>query len=104
MSYTIKQLAHIAKISVRTLHHYDNIGLLKPMRKKGNQYRFYEESDLLKLQQVLFFRELEFSLPEIKKILSSPAFDMHASLRDQRKLIELKKKRISGILPKAAHF
>ena len=60
MAYTVQQLANLAGISARTLHHYDDIGLLKPARIKSNGYRQYEESELLRLQQIMFFRELEF--------------------------------------------
>lgn len=98
MSYTVNQLAKIAGISVRTLHHYDAIGLLRPARAEANGYRRYGETELLKLQQVLFFRELEFPLDEIRRILSSPDFDLRAALADQRKLIGLKKKRLDGLI------
>ncbi len=98
MSYTVQKLATIAGISVRTLHYYDQVGLLKPSRVKNNGYRYYEESELMKLQQILFFRELDFPLDEIKRILSSPSFDMREALRDQRKLIELKKNRLSKLV------
>lgn len=98
MSYTVQKLATIAGISVRALHHYDHVGLLKPSRVESNGYRYYEANELLKLQQILFFRELDFSLADIKRILSSPSFDMRAALRDQRKLIELKKNRLSRLV------
>lgn len=98
MTYTVHKLATIAGISVRTLHYYDQVGLLKPSRIKNNGYRYYEESDLLKLQQILFFKELDFPLGEIREILSSPAFDMREALREQRKLIELKKNRLSKLV------
>jgi DNA-binding transcriptional MerR regulator len=98
MSYTVKQLAKIAGISVRTLHYYDEIGLLEPSFVKENGYRQYEEAELLKLQQILFFRELEFPLEEIVKIMSSSNFDAVKALRDQRKLLEMKKERINGLL------
>lgn len=75
-SYTIKQLADLAGISVRTLHYYDQIGLVKPERIAGNGYRFYRKQQLLLLQQVLFFRELDFSLDQIKNILESPELDL----------------------------
>jgi DNA-binding transcriptional MerR regulator len=98
MPYNVNQLAKLAGISVRTLHHYDQIGLLTPRRIQSNGYRQYEEDELLKLQQILFFRELDFPLLEIKRILTSPSFDMREALEDQRKLIELKKKRLSGLM------
>lgn len=98
MPYTVQQLANMSGVTVRTLHHYDEIGLLKPSRRKNNGYRFYEEKDLLKLQQILFFRELDFPLPEIQKIISNPKFDATKALEDHKKLIELKKKKLSGLL------
>lgn len=98
MPYTVKQLANLAGVSVRTLHYYDEAGLLKPARVEGNGYRQYGDTELLSLQQILFFRELDFPLEEIRRIMASPYFDMAAALRDQRKLIELKKKRLSGLI------
>lgn len=94
MTYTIKQLADLAQISVRTLHHYDKIGLLNPSRIKANGYRLYEENELLKLQQIMFFKELDFPLIEIKKILSNPNFDQRKALSEHKKMIELKKERL----------
>jgi DNA-binding transcriptional MerR regulator len=98
MTYTVKQLADLAGISVRTLHFYDQAGILKPARTEANGYRYYEEKELLKLQQILFFRELDFPVREIKRIISSPYFDMNSALRDQRKLIELKKNRLNRLM------
>lgn len=95
MIYSVKQLADLAKISIRTLHHYDKVGLLKPSRVKSNGYRFYEEKELLKLQQIMFFKELDFPLMEIKKILSNPNFDQRRALNEHRKMIELKRKRLT---------
>lgn len=98
MSYTVKQLALLASISIRTLHFYDEIGLLKPALVKGNGYRVYEENELLKLQQILFFRELEFSLEEIQMIVDDPKFNMLDALQDHRKSIAIKKRRLDGLL------
>ena len=98
MLYTVQQLAALANVSVRTLHHYDTVGLLRPARQAGNGYRQYGEEELLKLQQILFFRELEFPLDEIKRILHDPKFDMRIALSSQRELIELKRKRLSKLL------
>jgi MerR family transcriptional regulator, thiopeptide resistance regulator len=97
MSYTIKQLSKLAGISVRTLHYYDEVGLLRPARRQKNDYRQYEEPELLKLQQILFFRELDFPILEIKRIMSLPDFDMVKALRQQKKFIELKQKRLIGL-------
>lgn len=98
MTYTVNQLAKISGVSVRTLHYYDEIGLLSPTREEKNGYRHYGEEELLKLQQILFFRELAFPLEEIKGIMSNPHFNMEAALLDQRKMIELKKKRLNQLL------
>lgn len=72
--------------------------MLRPARRPGNGYRVYGEAELLKLQQILFFRELEFPLNEIKRILHDPNFNMRVALANQRELIELKKKRLSKLL------
>lgn len=98
MKYKVNELAKHAKISVRTLHYYDEVGLLIPKRTDKNDYRYYENAELLKLQQILFFRELDFPLEEIKKILSSPTFDMKQALKDQKELIEIKKNRLSKLI------
>lgn len=98
MSYTVQQLASIAGVSVRTLHYYDEIGLLKPTHVKSNGYRQYEEAELLQLQQIMFFRELELPLEDIKKILRNPDFDLKKALKDHRNLIEIKRKRMDELL------
>ncbi len=98
MSYSVKQLADLANISVRTLHYYDEIDLLKPSFIEKNGYRKYERKELLKLQQILFFRELDFSVEEIKRIMSNPRYSTTSALLDQRSMLELKRKRISGLI------
>lgn len=98
MSYTVQQLADLASISVRTLHHYDEIGLLTPARSAKNDYREYGEPELLRLQQILFFRELEFPLEDIKVILDKPEFDVAIALKDHRELLTLKQKRLGDLL------
>ncbi len=85
-------------LSVRTLHHYDAIDLLKPSYIKSNGYRIYEEKELLKLQQILFFRELEFPLNKIKTILLSKTFNQGSALLDQKKLLILKKRKLQKLL------
>ncbi len=95
--YTVKQLAEMAKVSVRTLHYYDEIGLLKPFKVQANGYRSYGEEQLVKLQQILFFRELEFSLDQMKRMFESPRFDPVEALKDQQKLLDLKIKRLKGL-------
>ncbi len=98
MIYTVQKLATIAGVSVRTLHYYDQVGLLKPCSVKANGYRLYGEDELLRLQQILFFKELDFPLLAIKRILSSPHFDMRQALRDQRRMIQLKKNRLDRLI------
>lgn len=98
MRYTVNQLATLAAISVRTLHYYDEIGLLKPSFIAKNGYRYYEEKELVLLQQILFFRELEFPLEEIKRMLTRPDFSVVEALRDQKKLMQLKRNRIDGLI------
>ncbi len=97
MSYSAHQLAKIAGVSVRTLHHYDEIHLLSPKRQQ-NGYRTYGEAELLRLQQILFFRELEFPLEEISTILSKPDFDMAIALKEHRTQIERKRLRLAGLI------
>jgi len=98
MAYTVKQLAKLTGVSVRTLHYYDEIGLLKPSYVKANGYRCYKESELIKLQQILFFRELEFSLEQIIAIFDAPVFDAVEALADQRRLLEMKRARLDRLL------
>lgn len=81
---TVRQVAKAARISVRTLHHYDAIGLLKPAHVGANGYRYYGRTELLRLQQILFYRELGLALGEIGSILDDPAFDPLAALRSHR--------------------
>jgi DNA-binding transcriptional MerR regulator len=87
MAYTVKKLAGMSGVSVRTLHFYDEVGLLKPAYHGANGYRFYGEAELLTLQQILFYRELGFELRQIKKILSRRDFDKIAALESHRKVL-----------------
>lgn len=98
MTHTVKAVAELAGVSVRTLHHYDAIGLLKPAAHSGAGYRLYSERDLEKLQQVLFFRELGFDLKEIKRILSDPQFDRQAALVEHRKLLLERQDRLRRLI------
>lgn len=88
MAYTVKKLAKLSGVSARTLHFYDEIGLLKPAYLGDNNYRYYEEEQLLMLQQILFYRELRFSLNEIQRIISSDNFDKIESLQSHKKILE----------------
>ena len=88
MAYTVKQVAAMSGVSVRALHFYDETGLLKPAYCGANGYRFYEEPQLLKLQQILFYRELGFELKKIKRILGRRDFEKIAALESHRKVLE----------------
>jgi DNA-binding transcriptional MerR regulator/quercetin dioxygenase-like cupin family protein len=87
MAYTVKQVAALSGISVRTLHFYDETGLLKPAYVGANGYRFYEEAQLLTLQQILFYRELGFELKHIKGILGRADFEKVAALESHREVL-----------------
>ncbi len=97
MPYLIGELARMAGLSVRTLRYYDRIGLLEPSSVLPNGYRSYGEAELLRLQQVLFFRELGFTLDQIKEILDSEDFDIVEALEDQKRLIQMKKARLEEL-------
>jgi DNA-binding transcriptional MerR regulator len=84
---TVSQVARLAKVSVRTLHHYDALGLLKPSGRSSAGYRLYTAADLERLQQVLFFRELDFPLERIVHLVGNPSFDVKEALTLQRKLL-----------------
>jgi DNA-binding transcriptional MerR regulator len=82
--YTVAEVARLSGVSIRTLHHYDAVGLLKPAQVGANGYRLYGREELLRLQQVLFHRELRFPLEAIKAVLTAPDFDRLAALKRQR--------------------
>lgn len=88
---TVKEMSQISVISVRTLHYYDQIGLLPPSFIGENGYRFYDMDAFERLQEILLFRELEFPLKRIKEILSDPSYDKEEALCEQIKWLELKK-------------
>ena len=95
----IKEFAQQIGVSVRTLHYYDEIGLLKPSEVDAqNGYRFYDEKSLERMQEILFFRELDFSLKTIAEILSSPEYDKQQALSRQRKLLLSKKERLEQLI------
>lgn len=98
MAHTIKAVAGMAGVTVRTLHHYDEIGLLRPAAVSAAGYRLYSDADLERLQHILFFRELGFSLDDIRAITSSPNFDPREALRSHRKLLVEKQKRIKRLV------
>jgi DNA-binding transcriptional MerR regulator len=97
-SYTVHQLAKLAGVSVRTLHHYDQLGLLRPSRRSASGYRQYGEADLLRLQQILFYRELDVPLAEIQQIMDQPGFDPLAALRSHRRMLQERARRIERLL------
>ena len=98
MDYTVRQLARLAGVSVRTLHYYDRIGLLKPRQRNINGYRLYSEEAILPLQQILFFRELGFTLEEIKDIMGRPDFDAVSALESHRALLLKRAERLSDLI------
>ena len=98
MAYTVKKLAALSGVSVRTLHFYDEIGLLSPAYVGDQGYRYYEEEQLLMLQQILFFRELGFELKEIQRILSQSDFDRVKALETHRQVLQQKKKRMQELI------
>lgn len=98
MEYKINEMAKLAGVSVRTLHHYDKIGLLKPKTVSDSGYRFYSEKEIEQLQQILFFKELEFSLSEIKEIMNSPDYDRKSVLKTHKKLLQEKRNRLNEVI------
>lgn len=99
MKLKIREFARLTGVSVRTLHFYDEIGLLKPSSvDEQNGYRFYDEQTLMRMQEILFYRELNFSLKEIRMILSSPDYDKQNALKEQKHLLTLKKERLERII------
>ncbi len=84
MVYTVKKLADLAGVSIRTLHYYDEIGLLSPTSVGSNGYRYYEEPAMLKLQQILFYKEVGLSLDEIKSAVNQPGYDLVGALERHR--------------------
>jgi len=98
---TVQQVSKLTGISVRTLHHYDNIGLLKPTKTTEAGYRLYDDEALRKLQTILLFRELEFPLKQIRDLLENPAFDARQALKDQIRLLELRAEQLDRLISHA---
>ncbi|HEX9804225.1 MAG TPA: MerR family transcriptional regulator [Candidatus Dojkabacteria bacterium] len=96
--YTVKQLADLAGVTERTLRHYDEIDILNPQRNEENNYRNYSHDDLLKLQQILFFREIGFDLEKIKEILGDKNFDLAAALENHKKFLQSEQKRMKQLV------
>ena len=99
MKLQIKEFAELTGVSVRTLHYYDEINLLKPSYvDEQNGYRFYDENSLERMQEILFYRELDFSLKSISEILASPNYDKQQALAEQKRLLTLKKDRLERLI------
>ena len=95
---TVKQVARLSGVSVRTLHHYDEIGLLKPAAVGQNGYRYYGREQLLRLQQILFYRELGFPLEQISVVLADPGFNRVAALKAHRKHLAAEGRRLRRLI------
>jgi DNA-binding transcriptional MerR regulator len=98
MALQVKEVSELAGVSVRTLHHYDAIGLLTPSSTTEAGYRNYNESDLERLQQIMFFKEIGFSLQEVKEVLESPGFDRTKALHAHRELLLEKRDRVDRMI------
>jgi MerR family transcriptional regulator, thiopeptide resistance regulator len=102
-SHSVGKVAELAGVSVRTLHHYDEIGLLSPGSRTAVGYRRYSEDDLERLQQILFYRELGFALEEIATILDDPRTDAAAHLRRQHRLLTRRIERLQAMVAAVEH-
>ena len=98
MAFTVGELAKLTDITVRTLHHYDEIGLVQPSDRSRAGYRLYDDSDVLRLQQVLLYRELGLPLDEIAAVLDDPRHDTRASLQQHREALMGTRARIDAML------
>lgn len=98
---TVKEVSKLTGVSIRTLHHYDAIGLLRPAGVTEAGYRLYDDAALRRLQTILLFRELRFPLKEIQKILDHPGFDRHEALSEQIRLLELQRERLDAVIAHA---
>ena len=99
MKMRIKEFAAFTGVSVRTLHYYEEIGLRAPACvDRSTGYRYYDGNSLLRMQEILFYRELDFSLKSIGEILSSPDYDRKKALKEQKHLLMLKKERLEGLI------
>ncbi len=96
--FTVKQLARMAGVSARTLHYYDQIGLLKPSRDPRNGYRIYTRPALLRLQQILFLRVLDLSLEQIRSVLDQPDYELLSALHEHERALRARQKRLGHLL------
>lgn len=99
--YTVRQMSSLSGVSVRTLHYYDGIGLLIPSSRSDAGYRLYGDADLARLHQIMLFRELEFSLADIRLILDAPDFDQCQALAQQIELLKMRRERIDLLIKMA---
>ncbi|MGM9509890.1 MerR family transcriptional regulator [Larkinella sp. GY13] len=97
-TYSVKKLANLAGVSVRTLHHYDRLGLLKPSVRTEARYRLYGEKELIRLQQILFYKELDFPLLEIRQVLEDPDFDLVTALKSHQNALKDRRDRLTTLL------
>ncbi|CAG9622095.1 MerR family transcriptional regulator [Sutcliffiella rhizosphaerae] len=98
MEYTVQKLAKLAGVTSRTLRYYDEIGILKPARINSSGYRIYGSKEVDRLQQILFYRELELELDSIEKIINAPSFNELEALKDHRDKLLTKQKRLEGLI------
>jgi DNA-binding transcriptional MerR regulator len=98
MAYTIKEIADLASVTTRTLRYYDEIGLLSPAGTGDNGYRFYDQESLLRLQQILFFRELDVPLKEIQFLMSRPDFSILQALEKHRSSLRVRADRLNRLI------
>ena len=98
MMMTVHEVSGLTGVSIRALHHYDRIGLLHPAEISESGYRLYDDTALERLQCIMLFKELQFSLKEIKEILDSPCFDRDRALDQQITLLEMKKEHLQNLI------
>lgn len=103
MTYTIKEIADLAGVTTRTLRYYDEIGLLSPAHTGDNGYRYYDRDSLLRLQQILFFRELDVSLKDIQLFMSRPDFNLLGALEKHRSALQNKAIRLDRLIHTVDH-
>ncbi len=98
MEYTVKKLSSLAGVSTRTLRYYDEVGILKPARINSSGYRIYGEREVDRLQQIMFYRELEFSLDSIREIITSPDFDETIALKQHYKELLARRQQLDALI------
>jgi DNA-binding transcriptional MerR regulator len=95
---TVKEVSRLTGVTVRALHHYDEIGLLRPSERSASGYRLYAHADLVRLQEIIAWQQLGFSLRELRALLDDPAYDRRAALHRQRELAELQRRRYAAMV------